>query len=318
MDLLSEIELPTPPQTALRLIQLCNNPDVGVRELCEVVSLDAALSAKLLRAASSAYYGQQYEVSTLERAAVVLGFDHVKVVALGFHLVGLAQQCDEKVLDLRAVWQGNVLRACLARQLARCSEVSVAQCGGEAFLVGLLQDFAVPMVARVIGEAYADRLGQGGLYTTHDLLALEDEVAGSNHAHLAGRIFDLWRLPPLLTFAITNHHVTPPEAIPTDKAMALWQLAYWVGAIPFNEDHQTAPVAEGLRRLALAAFALDADGLGKAFYLAMEEYESLRTIFDAALPRDVDGAAILERARDLLLALEVGDTTEPPQGLDAQ
>ena len=155
-------------------------------------------------------------------------------------------------------------------------------------------------MARAIGPAYADMVEQGGMYTSTRTLAREEEACETNHAIVAGRLFDLWRFPPLLTFAITNHHVTPHAVTPTDRALALWQIAYWVGAIPFSPQQRSAPVDQELRSFAYAAFGLDNDALGQAFYQAMEQYESLRPIFDGVLPKSTDAAAIMHNARALL------------------
>ena len=304
MDIRLDIELPSPPQTALRLIQLCSDPEADMQDIVDTVSLDAALSANFLKVANSAYYGQQYEVATLRRATVVLGMERVKVIALGFHLAELSKQSKDLPIDLRPFWQGNVLRACLARQIAIHSPIPAVRCREEAFLVGLLQDFALPILAKAIGESYALHLGGGGLHTSEDILAFEEQAIGSNHAHLAGRMFDSWRFPPILTFAITNHHVKPQELMAPDKAMALWQIAYWVGAIPFHTNQQSAPVVAGLRQLALGIFGLDVDTLGYAFYQAIDEYETVKPVFSGLLPRDVDAPSIMQQARELILELD--------------
>ncbi|MHC5112279.1 MAG: HDOD domain-containing protein [Planctomycetota bacterium] len=304
MEALSGIELPTAPQTAVQLIQLCGDPNTDLNEVVSAIQLDGALSAKLLRVANSAYYCQQYEITTLRRAAVVLGLDHVKVMALSFQLADQSSRWRDVPIDLQMHWQGNLLRACLARQLAINAQVFPAKCPEEAFLVGMLQDFVVPVMGQIIGSRYGDAIPASGLFTTAELTAWEDANSETNHAHLAGRMFDYWRFPPLLTFAVTNHHVTPQEVPAEDKAMALWQIAYWVGAIQFNEDRQSAPIASELRQLAEKAFKINIETLGIAFYRAIEDYELMREFFSEILPNGQSGPSILEKARELILDLD--------------
>lgn len=316
MKVLNRIELPSPPVIAMRLLELCSDQDASLRDIVETVSLDPSLSGTFLRMANSAYYGQTRNVSTLERAAVVLGPDRVKVVALGVHLSRVSPVLPDRILDMTRFWQGSLLRACLARQLSLATQVTCARCPGEAFLVGLLQDYVVPAVAAVLNEPYVSKLGGGGMYTTPDLLDIEEQGVELNHAHMAGRLFDVWRLPPLLTFAVTNHHTPPYCSEPTDKAMALWQFAYWVGAIPFNEDECTASVPGQLRHLANVAFGVDTDALRDVFFLAMTEYENVRAVFSTVLPDESSAQRIMEQAVELIFELDEDGIAQQSDDVD--
>lgn len=310
MEALSGIELPTAPQTAVRLIELCGDPNTDLNEVVNMIQLDGALAAKFLRVANSAYYCQQYEITTLRRAAVVLGLEHVKVMALSFQLADTASQWKDVPFDLQTHWQGNLLRASLARQIAINATIVPAKCPEEAFLVGLLQDFVLPIIGKLVGDRFESIVPAGGLFTTPEMVEQEDDLAETNHAHLVGRVFDHWHFPPLLTFAVTNHHVKPQHEPAEDKAMALWQIAYWVGAIRFNDDQQSAPIAADLRGLALEAFGIDPQNLGVAFYRAVEDYERLSEFFRDVLPANQSGGDILAKARELILDLDDQGTEE--------
>jgi len=154
-------------------------------------------------------------------------------------------------------------------------------------------------------------LGAGGLYTRTELLPLEQQALGHDHAQMAGKLFELWRFPPLLTVALTNHHVTPDATLSLEKNTILWQIAYWVGAIPFNDNQRTAPVAEELRRFAHSAFGMDTEALSIAFYQAIEDYDAVRPIFDGVLPADVGGSAMIREAQSLIATISVKDVSGP-------
>ncbi len=316
MQTLSDVELPTLPQIAHRLVELCGCPNADIDAVVEAVSLDAALSAAFIRTANSAYYGQQYTVNTLRRAAIVLGSKYVKTAALGFHLAEASSQWKDVPVDLPALWHGNLLRGCLARSIAFYSTCPNLGDPGEAFLVGLLQDLAVPVVGRCIGPAYADCLGAGGLYTTEELAAVERSEAVEDHASLAGWLCEQWQFPPAISCAIGHHHLRPHDVAPSDASHALWQIAYWVGAIPFHEDHRTAPVRPSLQSLAIAAFDLDTAKLSEAFASAIDDYERLRPVFGRVLPPDADGTSLLRRAERLVSELLEGGPATETNGSD--
>ncbi|MFQ5462705.1 MAG: HDOD domain-containing protein [Phycisphaerae bacterium] len=317
MNFTTDIDLPSLPKTGARIIQLCSDPKCDLGQLVEAVRTDGALTAKFLKLANAPFYGQHYEVATLRRAAVVLGLKQVKVVALAFQLAKMSQQWTGLPIDLEVCWLGSLLRACTARQLALATPVANAKCPEEAFLVGLLQDFAVPMLAQEIGATYRDHVRADGMATDEDTVRLETESVGSNHAHLAGAIFDRWRFPPVLTFAITNHHLPPQSEPATDKAMGLWQLAYWVGAVPFREDGRSAAIAVTLRTLASSAFGLDVDALGIAFYRAIEDFERMSAVFDDMLPSDLDGSNLFAKAQALLAGIDEEENPDRLDGADA-
>lgn len=66
------LQLPAYPRVALKLRQLMQT-DVGIAEVAQLLAQDAAISAKLLRAANSAQYGNLRQVETVEGAVSRLG-----------------------------------------------------------------------------------------------------------------------------------------------------------------------------------------------------------------------------------------------------
>ena len=65
--------LPSIPTVALEILRLSKDPSVSVEDLGEVISADPALSAKILKLANSSLYRRGEEITTLPKAAVLLG-----------------------------------------------------------------------------------------------------------------------------------------------------------------------------------------------------------------------------------------------------
>ena len=61
------------PDVALRLNELIDQPDTSTQDLVEVVQLDAAIAATVLRLANSAWYGLPSKVDTISRAITLIG-----------------------------------------------------------------------------------------------------------------------------------------------------------------------------------------------------------------------------------------------------
>ena len=58
-QLIASPRLPTLPTVALQIIELVQQPDVGIDELAEAISRDPALSTKVLKSANSGFYSRR-------------------------------------------------------------------------------------------------------------------------------------------------------------------------------------------------------------------------------------------------------------------
>ncbi|MCH7873477.1 MAG: HDOD domain-containing protein, partial [Planctomycetes bacterium] len=76
-ELVSKFDLPPLPRIAHALIQMLGDPDVAVQDLAGVISVEPVLASRLIKVANSSMYGQTTVVTTVERAAVVLGVGYV-------------------------------------------------------------------------------------------------------------------------------------------------------------------------------------------------------------------------------------------------
>ena len=78
----SIIGLPTLPTVVSKMIELVDNPRTSAGSLARLISTDQSLTAKILKLANSAYYGFPREISTVNKAIVVMGFNAVRDMGL--------------------------------------------------------------------------------------------------------------------------------------------------------------------------------------------------------------------------------------------
>ena len=81
-------ELPSLPAVAVEVLRLCRRDDVTLDDLAGVIAMDPALAAKLLRYSNSSLFNLGTEVTTLQRAMLVLGLKSVQLMSLSFSLAG--------------------------------------------------------------------------------------------------------------------------------------------------------------------------------------------------------------------------------------
>ena len=58
--------LPSPPGVATKIIELANDPEVDIARIADVLALDPAITAKILRIANSPMYARQRKTENLQ------------------------------------------------------------------------------------------------------------------------------------------------------------------------------------------------------------------------------------------------------------
>ena len=71
----------TLPHIAFRLIEVANDPNAGAAEMKQILELDAALSARLLRCANSSAYALRTKATNLQQAIAYLGITQMRNLA---------------------------------------------------------------------------------------------------------------------------------------------------------------------------------------------------------------------------------------------
>ena len=82
-EILSCDTLPSLPATAVRVIELSQDPDCTVNELAETIRFDQGLSAKILKTVNSSFFGLRTKCASIDKALVVLGLRELRNLALG-------------------------------------------------------------------------------------------------------------------------------------------------------------------------------------------------------------------------------------------
>jgi len=145
-DLKSDVAvLPTLPDLALRIRRTIDDDTSDARSIARLVESDAAMAAKLLKAANSAMYGGLQAVETTSSAVVRLGMQTTRQLVMSFALKEVFQ-CDEPLIRdrMRDLWKHSSQVAALCFVLAR--EIKGID-PEEALLIGLVHDVgAIPIL----------------------------------------------------------------------------------------------------------------------------------------------------------------------------
>lgn len=234
--ILRELEtLPTLSSVAVRLLELTTDVEADSREVIRLVASDPALAARVLALCRCHERGRASNVTTIDRAVLLLGFDAVRSAVLAIQVFDVLDQVDspagERVsgktaFDREAYWLHSIAVAVVAESIAKCGAQNSDIHEGEAFMAGLLHDLGQLVLHVLLPESF-DRVCQ--ITETHSasLDRACKQIIGID-PHTAGkRLAERWRLPETLIEVIWLNG-QPYEALPQvphRKLIALVTLA---------------------------------------------------------------------------------------------
>ncbi len=194
-------QLPALPQSAINLLQLSKDPNVGPAEFAVPIEADPGLTSQVLKFVNSSYFGFSREISSVRQAITLVGMRTIKNFALWSAVFSLMPNPSCGAFDLRCLWQDSLRRALFAKTFAVRLQSKEAE---EPFAAALLQDMAVPLLAKQYPTEYA-QLFEGRSNGKQRLSDLERDKFGYSHAEVAACMCREWSLPETIAGLIERH-----------------------------------------------------------------------------------------------------------------
>jgi putative nucleotidyltransferase with HDIG domain len=205
--------LPTVSQAALRLVGLLDQPAISNDDVVVVLKYDNVLTAKLLRACNSPYFGFDEQISSVEQAVLILGHQQILHMVLSLAFGGvMSTSLPGYAIEAKELWSHSLTTAVAAEQLVK-SGLPIETEPPVAFTAGLLHDIGKLALNQVLDVgaqlAIRERIAQSHVPRN----VAEREILGTDHAEVGARLLETWRLPDEIVEAVANHHqpVTAPE-----------------------------------------------------------------------------------------------------------
>ncbi|MFQ5591415.1 MAG: HDOD domain-containing protein [Phycisphaerae bacterium] len=293
--LFEQAKMPSNPALASQILMLSKDSRSSAEDFGALIRTDPALYSRLIKTANSPVYGQREPVTTCERAIMVLGLNRVKTVSLGFQLITHLDRLGGSPFDMSKFWQQSLLRACLARAIAR---QVVAGRREEAFLIGLLLDCGVPLLVQIDGSCYANlhrsKLSPVAFY------AVERETFSRTHVDAIAAMAAEWQLPELIATPLTRHHQRMQVGDNGSELERLTAISHFVGSLCFAGDLKVDPEEKSLQQFGVEVLGLDEAGWAVARELAEDEYRHVSAVYSDILPEEIDVAHLLGEANEQL------------------
>ncbi|GIX47694.1 MAG: HD family phosphohydrolase [Candidatus Tectimicrobiota bacterium] len=197
--------LPTLPGVAERLLALVRDINSAVSELEAVLKRDLTCAARVLQLANSAYYSHNKAVTSLRRAALLIGFNAIEAIASELPVFACFRTPDpEAMARVLGIWRHGIAVATVAEYLAHHTRQAVET--DLAFCAGLLHNIGQVVLLHLFPDAYHPLLARLQQEPETDLPRLELETLHVTHTEVGFWLGEAWHFPPPLLDVISQHH----------------------------------------------------------------------------------------------------------------
>ena len=209
--------VPSLPEHYSRLRAELNSPQAAMPRVCELISQDVGMSAKVIQLISTGFFGTPQRISGPFQAASLFDLDLMRVLAAStdvFVPFGV-ESLQGRPIEMLVEHCLSVARAAKAIALAEDANGLLAD---DAYLAGLLHDIGVLVLAEHLPDRYVAYLN-----ATHSVRMPLWEVERADfcvsHADIGGYLLALWGFPDPIIDATAWHHC--PSAAEETRFSAL-------------------------------------------------------------------------------------------------
>ena len=199
-------DIPPMPNVMVKALNVIKNPATGIAELGKIMQMDQAIATKTLMLVNSAYYGFRQQITSINKALVVLGMMKAKNI-----IMSLALKKMMTAQGSREMWEHSIKCAVAAETLAKEFKVINPD---DAFVIGFLHDIGKILLNTKNPLKYS-KVRYLAQQSNVDLVEVEDAQFGTNHCILGALISKKWQLPVILTNCIRYHHDPAQSSLPT-------------------------------------------------------------------------------------------------------
>jgi HD-like signal output (HDOD) protein len=244
--LLKDLAIPPRPEVVTILFAEIRKEHPDLKRVTAALIKDPALSAGMLRAANSPYFGLNRKVSSVPKAISVLGLTHVSNIVTGL-AIRHALKGGDSAPSFDKFWQNAEQISMLCHYVARRLRGISAD---DAYTYGLFRDCGVPVLIQHFPH-YRETLKRANDSRWMGTTQVEESETGTSHSILGYFLARAWLLPDHISRAILLHHDIEAFADPatSNEARNLIGVGFlaehiqqsWLGNLDDAEWTKAAP-----------------------------------------------------------------------------
>jgi putative nucleotidyltransferase with HDIG domain len=185
------------------VLQLANNENVQLHQLCDLISTDPAFASEVLTVSNSLLYAPRYPLTTILQAVAVMGANTLQGMCV---TVGVRSYLGKAMSypAMRNLWRHNLACAVIAGRIAESGSLD----NEIAYTAGILHDIGRMALAVIQPKGYAALLEKHH-GAPASMLEAERELFGWDHCEIGRQLIDDWKLPESFEAVVADHHSEP-------------------------------------------------------------------------------------------------------------
>jgi putative nucleotidyltransferase with HDIG domain len=224
------------------VLQVTQDDSSSAGDVVRLIESDPSLTTRILKLVHRADLGIRGEVSSVDRAVKLLGFDAVRSAVLAVSVFDTFREAPgggASKFSREEFWKHCVAVACcaelLAMQLKKVFGRDVGVDAGEAFVCGLLHDLGKVALDAALPKSFS-RVVEAAELLRGNIADIERQVIGIDHMVVGKRLAEQWALPASIRESIWLHGLVPAALPGTVQHPRLVNLVTLADAI-VREQH---------------------------------------------------------------------------------
>ena len=285
--------LPSLPAVVVKVIELARQPDAGSKELAETLARDPSLSAKILAAANSAFYGGR-DISGIQQAVNRIGMEGALSLSLSF---GLTLNSSQKSngMDLDLFWKRALISGLAVRELNKLTGLNFDV--ESVYLAAVLQDIGMLALNELDPDIYGVIFHSARSH--RQLASFEEREYSCNHASIGAWLGQHWGLPEKYTQLIQHSHQLPKEIPAANLNLRILALSGLL-ADPWLTSNKEMSMTLAFQA-AQDYLKLDEQRFSHLLLHLQDQLPNISQLFDIKAPGNIDTFNLLQDAKHLLV-----------------
>lgn len=204
-ELVKEIKNLKPvPAIVNQITTAVDDPNCSAEDIAKIIKFDPAVTANLLKACNSAYFGLSNPVDSIKDAVSILGMDQIiQLVLVKSGAKALSKEQKGYGLHEGVMWKHAVSSALIAKEICKKTKLGNKNI---IFTATLLKDIGKTVLDRYVSDSFEKiiSLVQTKRYSFREA---EKKVIGIDHGELGAMIATQWKFSPKMINIIRHHHL---------------------------------------------------------------------------------------------------------------
>ena len=219
---LKKLRLNIQPHVMAGLLNLDDDSDASFTKLDHLVRSDQNMTALILKAANSSLYSRGKEVTTLQHAIAILGFQVVRTLSMTAASKAIFESGNYSRFR-RLVWEHSVVTGIIARDVAH--RLNKKEYQEEAFIAGLLHDLGKVLLNAADRKQFIAVINMVNEEKVPFSVA-EDKLFGVNHMEIGARACREWSLPEIYEPVMSMHEGLDRDSLGEGDYTLLYLVSY--------------------------------------------------------------------------------------------